>query len=295
MLVVEALQLGEHFALKQPGADDKHGAVGGLGDDLRVCHHVDGRAVDEYVVVTGAQLVDERGKARLGKQLGGVGRDGAHGEDVERGVAVGLDYGRCYVVDAVGEVVAKSAVRAADVGRCRCAAQVAVDDEYALALEGDACGGVDGQERLAAAGVERCEQRDGGLAAGGGVVAEHEFHVSAQHAECFVHHVAAALADDYLAGVAGLPFFALGGGKRYFAGKWERECLKVFAAAKASVEAFTGEYRAKRHYQPQGHGHQQYVLLHGRGGGGAASGRRDDASVIGGERLRQLVLLALLQ
>ena len=51
---------------------------------MRVGHHVDGWAVDEDVVVTSAQLVDECGKTRLGKQLGGVGWGGAHREYVER-------------------------------------------------------------------------------------------------------------------------------------------------------------------------------------------------------------------
>ena len=179
VFVVEALQLWEHIALKQPGADDEHGAVGHFGYDLRVGHHVDWWAVDEYVVVTSAQLVDECGKTRLGKQFGGVGWGGAHREYVERGVSVGLDYGRCDVVDAAGEIVAKSAVRAADVGRCRCAAHVAVDYKHLAALQGDAGGGVYGQERLAAAGVERGEQHHWCAAVVCFVAAEHEFDVGA--------------------------------------------------------------------------------------------------------------------
>ena len=221
VFVVEALQLWEHIALKQSGADDEHGPVGHFGYDLCVGHHVDGWAVDEDVVVTGAQLVDECGKTLLGKQLGGVWRNGAHGEDVEHGMAVGLNYGRCDVVDATGEVVAKAVVRTADVGRCRCAAQVAVDDEHPAALQGDAGGGVYGQERLAAAGVERGEQHHWCAAVVCLVAAEHELDVGAQHAEGLVHHVAAALLYHYRAFI-GLLVLAPCGCERYFA--HERDC-----------------------------------------------------------------------
>lgn len=287
MFVVEALQLWEHIALKQPGADDEHGAVCHFGYDLRVGNHVDGRAVDKDVVVTGAQLVDECGKTRLGKQLGGVWRNGAHGEDVERGMAVGLNYGRCNVVDATGEIVAKTVVRTADVGRCRCAAQVTVDDKNPAALQGDAGGGVYGQERLAAAWVERGEQRDGGFAVLAlSITAEHELDVGAQHTERLVHHIAATLADNYLAASTSLPFFTLGGSERYLSCKGECKHLKVLSATQASVEAFTGKDGTEWHYQPQCKGHQQYVLLHRRCGSGVASRRRDDTGVVGGERLR---------
>ncbi len=79
-LFVDAVELGEHGAFEQAGADDEEGAVGVAVDDLGVGHYFDGWTVDEYVVVAGLELVDELAEAGRFEELGGVGGYGAHGE-----------------------------------------------------------------------------------------------------------------------------------------------------------------------------------------------------------------------
>ena len=51
LLLVEAVELGEHRALKQSGTDDEEGPVGVSVDDLGVSHNLDGRTVDEDIVI----------------------------------------------------------------------------------------------------------------------------------------------------------------------------------------------------------------------------------------------------
>lgn len=79
LLLIEAVELGEHRALEQSGTDDEEGPVGIPVDDLGVGHDLDGRTVDEDVVVLRAQLGHQLGKPRRLEQLGRVRRDGAHG------------------------------------------------------------------------------------------------------------------------------------------------------------------------------------------------------------------------
>ena len=71
-------------------------------------------------------------------------------------------------------------------------AKVAVDDKHTFILDGEADGKIDGDERLAAAGIERGEDID----VLGAIGRRHEIDVGTQHAECLVGHVATALADD---------------------------------------------------------------------------------------------------
>ena len=64
LLLIEAVELGEHRALQKPGADDEEGPVGVAVDDLGVGHDLDGRTVDEDVVVLRAQPGHQLGKPR---------------------------------------------------------------------------------------------------------------------------------------------------------------------------------------------------------------------------------------
>lgn len=61
--IVQALQLRQHIALKQPGTYHKNRAVGELRDNLRVGNDVDWRAVDQHVVILAAQPLHKLGKA----------------------------------------------------------------------------------------------------------------------------------------------------------------------------------------------------------------------------------------
>ena len=91
-LLVSALQFGQHVALQQAGTDDEEGAVGKFLDDLRVRYNLDGRTVDEDAVVFVPHPFYQRAQARFGKQFGRIGRDGAHGQDVQPGIAGHLLY-----------------------------------------------------------------------------------------------------------------------------------------------------------------------------------------------------------
>lgn len=115
LLLIEAVELGEHRALEQSGTDDEEGPVGIPVDDLGVGHDLDGRTVDEDVVVLRAQLGHQLGKPRRLEQLGRVRRDGAHGQEVERGaLLIGHDERRD-VSAGHAQVVRQATVGRADV------------------------------------------------------------------------------------------------------------------------------------------------------------------------------------
>lgn len=63
LFFVDALELGEHFALEEAGADDEDGAVNVGVDDLGIGHDFDGRAVNEDVVEVGTELVEHIAEA----------------------------------------------------------------------------------------------------------------------------------------------------------------------------------------------------------------------------------------
>ena len=70
--------------------------------------------------------------------------------------------------------------------------QVSVDDQYFLALDGEAGCDVHREECLAAARIIRGEQDNFRR------VARHEFQIGAQHAECLVHDIAFSFLYDDL-------------------------------------------------------------------------------------------------
>ena len=82
-VVVDVLQLAKHVAVQEAGTDDEECAVAVALDDLCVGYDVDWRAVDEDVVVALAHLGNEVLEMSAADEFGGVGRDGAHGDDVQ--------------------------------------------------------------------------------------------------------------------------------------------------------------------------------------------------------------------
>ena len=154
LLLIEAVELGEHGALKEACADDEEGPVGVPVDDLGVGHDLDGRTVDEDVVIPGPQPGHQLREPRGLEQLGRVRGDGADGKEVERrALLVGHDE-RGDVRAGHAQVVRQATVGRADVGRGRAVAHVAVDDEHLPPLERQRHGEVHRDERLARAGVE---------------------------------------------------------------------------------------------------------------------------------------------
>ena len=305
--VVVGLQHRQHVTLQQPGANHEQRAVHDPVDDLRVRHHLHGRAVDEDIVVVRPQRLDELREAGFGQQFGGIRGHGAHGQHEEAsGIAHRHDELR-HVVAAPREVVADSPGGRAGVERKRSLAQVAVDRQHLLALEGEAGRSVRGQEGLAAAHVERGEQAD--VAAPGALSRLHdELEVGAQHPEGLVDHVAAALAYHYLAAVllgellpagarkTGEPVpQAAGHRQRNLAGKRQGQVLEVLAAAHPGVHALKQVDHRHGDQQAEDEGHHQNLALVGGGRYHGAHRGRDHPGVVGSEGLRELVLLALLE
>ena len=182
-----------------------------------------------------------------------------------------------------------------DVCRCGAVAQVAIYHQHPPALHGKGCGDVQGQESLAAAGVERGNQRDAGFVLIFPGI-EHELQVGAQYPEGFVDNIAVALPDDQRFGRMGLLLFpgcALC--QRYFSGKRQRQTFQIFASTHLRIHILAEEDDHHGNQQAEGEGYQSDVLLDRRSRYHAARGRRDDTGVIGRERLRQFILLALLQ
>ncbi len=142
-------------------------------------------------------------------------------------------------------------------------------------------------------------------------LAEHKLQVGAHHAECLVDHITASLLHhDSLSAVHELgladvaPKYAVVDFAFFlldsrclgdFANKRQREFLEVLAAAHHSVEHILQIDDGHGYYDADYQGYEKHLSLLGRGGTLAATRLVDDASVVGGECLRQLILLALLQ
>lgn len=75
LLIIQAVKLGEHGALKQTGADDEESAVHVFVDDLGVGHDFDGRTVDYHVVVLRLEPADKLSESGRFEQLCGVRRN----------------------------------------------------------------------------------------------------------------------------------------------------------------------------------------------------------------------------
>ena len=193
---VVLVDLGEHHALQQAGTDDEHRGVGEAVDEVGVRDDLHRRAVEEDVVVGGAQPRERLLEARVGEQLRRVGRDRTDREDVQAGLVDVLDDQGLVVVDAAVEVVAQAPLGLAGELAQGLLAEVQVHGQGAPSLDGEGRGQVGGAEGLAAARVHRGEHHHVGAFV---LAALHELEVGADHAEGFVDDVAAAVLDHDLA------------------------------------------------------------------------------------------------
>ena len=194
LFVVHPLQFGQHAAFQQSGAHHEKGAVGLLFDDLRVGHDVDGRTVDKDIIILSAQFLNECFEAGFCQQLCRVGRNGAGGQQVQvRVIRIILNQ----VVQAVfpfAEVIAQPFCVPVHIGGCRTVPHVAIYDQHPFAFQRKGRRRVDGQEGLSASRIERSKEEHARPVVLTGI--QDKLHVGAQHAECFVHHVATARLDD---------------------------------------------------------------------------------------------------
>lgn len=311
LLVVVALQHRQHVALQQSRAHHEQGAVHHPLYDLRVGHHLHGRAVDEDIVILLPQRGYQFGEPRLGQQLRGVRRHGAHRQQPQ---ALGVGHvhdQRLHVVAALRQIVADTLGGRTHVGRERSLAQVAVDRQHPLALEREAGCRVRGEEGLAAAHVERGEEAD---AAGLAVVARvhDELQVGPEHPERLVDHVPAALVYDYALRLLRLGLLLAAAqpvdgrelvaclalarvGEGYLPCERQGEVLEVLASAHLGVGALQQVDHCYGYQQSQHECRHQYPALAGRRGDHGAHRRRDNSGVVGGESLGEFVLLALLE
>ena len=156
LVLVELLQVAQHRALHQAGTHHEDGAVGELLDDLRIGNHLDGRTVYEHIVVLPAHLLDELAEAVGEEQLGGVGRHRADGQDVEAlGVAevLAMTDDALEVVGAAVEIVAQALAGTLHEHGHGAVAEVTVDDQHPLLLDGQRHGDIGREEALARAGI----------------------------------------------------------------------------------------------------------------------------------------------
>ena len=290
--IVVAVDDGQHVALQQAGTHDEQGEVGPAGNDAGIGHHLDGRTVDEDIVVVAAQGGDELFHARAEEEFRRVGGQGAYGDDVRSAFGRAGYEDRTPVGHLAVQVVGDTGMGRLHVAAERGAAQVEVEHQDALLLQGEAGGQVHADEGLAAAAVDGGDHHDTAVRVG----AHHELEVGAHHAEGFVDGVAAAAADHEGGGSVGgfLPgglLARLGN----LADKGQVEVFYILAAAHAGVHCLAQEDADSRQQQADGEGYEQNLALAGRRREGGAAGSGDDAGVVGGEGLRQLVLLTFLE
>ena len=83
LIHIYCFQFGEHGAVQQAGTDNEDGAVRQLLDDLCVGHNVDGRTIDEDIVVFRSQSCYQVSQFAVLQYLRRVGRDCADGDEVQ--------------------------------------------------------------------------------------------------------------------------------------------------------------------------------------------------------------------
>ena len=81
--VIYVLQLFEHFAVQQAGADDEECAVAVFLKNMSVGDNVNGRAINEDVVISLAHCCNESIKMLAANKFGGVGRWCANSDDMQ--------------------------------------------------------------------------------------------------------------------------------------------------------------------------------------------------------------------
>ena len=117
LLVVIAFDDGKHVAVHQAGTDDENGHVCPLGDDTGVGNDVDRGTVEEDGVVVLTEFAEELLEAGAEQQLGGVGRNGAHGDDINVLITFNGDSDVSPRVNPTTEEISHAALGFADVFR----------------------------------------------------------------------------------------------------------------------------------------------------------------------------------
>ena len=156
---VVLVDLREHGTFEEASANDKDGHVCERSDYVCIRHDLDGRTVEEDVVIVRAQFLDQRGQTRLGKKLCRVGRHGADGKGVEGVVVDVVNDQRSPVVGAAVEIVGDALLGLS--GKCAegTFAKVKVDYEDLLALDSQNGSEVTGDESLSGTDIERCDHQ----------------------------------------------------------------------------------------------------------------------------------------
>ena len=205
------------------------------------------------------------------------------------------------VIGSAVEIVAESLARAAHEHGYGTMAEVTIDDEYLLLLDGERHGDVGCQVTLARAWVERRKDDDVLLRMG----TYHELQVSAQHAERLVHDVALACLHHNLSRLLRLlpELDALQKSWSvlatdavwYLTEEWYGDVLEVVSAPHRRVHVLTDKDDYHRYQESENESHEDDVAAHRLHGLDVARRRGDDARVVGGESLGKLVFLSLLQ
>lgn len=159
LLGVEPLNSRQHAAVEQSGTDNEQGDIRQLVDDGGVGHDFHRRAVDEDVVIFLAQVVYQLLQPFCEQQFGGVGWYHAYGDDVQLAVLRFADdfFPGTRLSD---KVIGDAFLRSTHILAERAFAQVEVDGNYLLSLDGEAGGEVERDECLAAARIGRGEHDD---------------------------------------------------------------------------------------------------------------------------------------
>ena len=205
------------------------------------------------------------------------------------------------VVGSAIQIVAQALGRTAYEHRGGTMAQVTVDDEHLLLLDGERHRHVGSQVALAGTRIEGSKEDDVLFR----MRSDGELEVGTQYAECLVHDVALASLHHNLAGFLLLlpELDALLQGRtvlaadieRNLAQEWDGYVLQVLAATNGGVHVFTHEDDDHRNEEAQHECHQQDVAAHRCHRQVAACRRSDDTGIIGGESLGELVFLTLLE
>ena len=174
--------------------------------------------------------------------------------------------------------------------------KVTVNYQHTLHLDGKAHGDVHGQECLSAARIEGGDDKDILVL----LWCHHKVHVGTQHTEGLVDHIAVAFFHYHgfrikLDHAADKPFTLVREVLRDFTDDGHSEALKVFPATDYRIGVLADNDDDNGYQETQGECHKQDVFPDRGCRQHTAVGLGDDTGIVGGECLRKLVLLTLLQ
>ena len=160
VLLIEYVDFLQEAAVHDAGADDEEADIDIFLQDNRVGDDVDGRTVNDDVVILVLHLFHQFAHFVVEEKLCRVGRYDADGHDVHSDAEGILLDERVRVVVESGEVVADADFRFTDDAGERAVAQVEVDGEHFFVLQSDDFGKVGCDEALSGAGVEGGQHDD---------------------------------------------------------------------------------------------------------------------------------------